>query len=103
MHPSNFCAVAMPDGESLTMSKLTYGTGSGFSFSQQDFFQYLAMRFALLSGGINHIDTGYFFRENRSERTVGKVLQTMFKKFGLKREEVFINSKQGLLGDNDYE
>ena len=27
----------------------------------------------------------------------------MFKKFGMTREEVFINSKQGFIGDNDFE
>ena len=49
------------------------------------------------------MDTGHFVRNHRAERTVGKVLQTMFKKFGMKREEVFINSKQGFIGDNDFE
>lgn len=27
----------------------------------------------------------------------------MFEKFDLKREEIFINSKQGFIGDNTYE
>lgn len=62
----------------------------------------MVLRQALLSGGINHIDTGHSFREHRAEYTVAKVLRTLFNKFGLSREEVFINSKQGFIGNNSY-
>lgn len=57
----------------------------------------------MLTGGINHIDTCHSFRGHRAEFTIGRVLQTMFEKFGLKREEVFVNSKQGFIGDNTFE
>ena len=40
----------------------------------------------------------------RAEPVVGKALKTMFEKFGMSREEVFVNSKQGwLLGNNTEE
>ena len=63
----------------------------------------MAIRTALLSGGINHIDTGSFFAYQRAEPVVGKALKTMFEKFGMSREEVFVNSKQGWLLGNDTE
>lgn len=31
------------------------------------------------------------------------MLRTLFKKFGLHREEIFVNSKQGFVGNNAYE
>ena len=63
VHPSNFKSVNMgKDREPLTLSKLAYGTATGINYSQIDFFQYISMRSALLSGGINHIDTGFDFR-----------------------------------------
>ena len=57
----------------------------------------------MLSGGINQIDTGHTYRQHRSELVVGKALKTMFKKFGMQRDEVFINSKQGFIGENHFE
>ena len=58
------------------------------------------MRYALLSGGINQIDTGHYYRDHRAEYVVGQVLKTMFRKFGLDRSEIFVTSKQGFIGDN---
>ena len=60
----------------------------------------MAIRTALLSGGINHIDTGNFFMFQRAEPIVGRALRTMFRKFNMSREEVFVNSKQGWLIGN---
>ena len=82
---------------------MIYGTGSGDGLPSADFRQYNALKYAVLSGGVNHIDTGHAFRWHRSEQIVGKVLATLFEKYGLKRDEIFINSKQGTLGYNAYE
>ena len=104
--PSNFKKVKMfddhNDANELTLSKLMIGTKMGSSQHQQDFFSYMVLRQALLSGGVNHIDTGHSFRDHRAEYTVAKVLRTLFNKFGLSREEVFINSKQGFIGNNSF-
>lgn len=99
VHPSNFKRVKVTNGEEpLTLSKIIFGTDQEQIYDlpdvpQQDFFQYMNIRSAVLSGGINHIDTGHFFRCHRAEHTVGKALQTLHRKFGLQREEVFITSK----------
>jgi aryl-alcohol dehydrogenase-like predicted oxidoreductase len=53
---------------------------------QSDFFQYIAVKHALMSGGINHIDTGYNFRNQQSDRVVGQVLRTLINKYGYDRE-----------------
>ena len=103
VHPSNFKTVGMPSAEQLTLSKIAYGTATGTTHSQQDFFQYFVLKNVLLSGGINHIDTGHSLRSHRAEYTSGRVLRTLFNKFGLGREEVFVNSKQGFVGNNAYD
>ena len=60
--------------------------------------QYNALKYAVLSGGVNHIDTGHTFRRHRAEFTVATALTTLFQKYGLTRDEVFINTKQGFVG-----
>ena len=93
----------MPSSEQLSLSKFAFGTASGTNLPSHDFFQYLTIRTALLSGSINHIDTGCFMRDHRAEMVAGRVLYTMFEKFGMDRSEVFVNSKHGLIGDNAYD
>ena len=86
VHPACFKKVEMPDmnaEEELTLSKMIYGTGTGPNFTQTDFFQYFVLKQMVLSGGINHIDTGHFVRGHRAELVVGKALRTLFNKFGL--------------------
>ena len=77
----------------LTLSKFIFGSGSGNSDPNTDFKLYCALKYAIMSGGVNHIDTSHTFRRHRSELVVGKVLHTLIEKYGLEREEVFINSK----------
>ena len=63
VHSSNFKQVKMIEqDETLTLSKMIYGTQtSKMTVPSTDFLTYMAIRTSLLSGGINHIDTGYFF------------------------------------------
>lgn len=84
------------------LSRLVFGTGSGYPNSQVDFQLYNALKYAVLSGGFNHIDTGSHFRFHRSERVVGCALRTLFDKYNVERDELFINSKQGMLLDDTY-
>ena len=65
--------------------------------------QYNTLKYGILSGGINHIDTGHQYRRHRAERVVGLVLRTLTEKFGLQRDEVFITSKQGFVGYNSID
>lgn len=48
---------------------------------------------ALMSGGVNHIDTGHTYRFHRAEKLVGNVLRTLIEKHGYSRNEFYINSK----------
>ena len=56
------------------MSKLVFGSASGPGTPSEDFKQYNALKYAILSGGLNHIDTGHAFRQHRAELTIGKLL-----------------------------
>jgi diketogulonate reductase-like aldo/keto reductase len=59
--------------------------------------QYNSYKLALLDGGINHVETNHMHRNQRSERVIGAVLQTLIEKYGYKREEFFITTKQGFI------
>ena len=64
VHSSSFTKVKVPkESSALTLSKLMYGTNNGQSVNHQDFFGYLALRYAILSGGVNQIETGHSDRE----------------------------------------
>jgi len=82
----------------LILSKMVAGTSNGPSDAHEDLLQYTSLKYAVLSGGVNHIDTGHQYRRHRSEHVVGQVLRTLTEKYGLSREEVFITSKQGFVG-----
>ena len=93
--PCSFKSILLLKGDKdpLTLSKLVYGTASGGPWPREDFKQYNALKYAILSGGMNHIDTGHSFRQHRAELTIGKLLPTLFEKYGLERDEIFVNSK----------
>lgn len=59
----------------------------------RDFDQYNSLKASVMSGGVNHIDTGHTFRKGKSERTVGVAVRTLIEKYGFSRDELFINSK----------
>ena len=92
---SNFKSIPLLKGDTdtLTLSKLVYGTAAGPGAPSEDYRQYNSLKYAILSGGMNHIDTGHSFRQHRAELTIGKLLTTLFEKYGVEREELFINSK----------
>ena len=54
----------------------------------------MVVKQALMSG-ICHVDTASNFRFKSAERTIGSALQTLERKYGLKRQGFFITSKQG--------
>ena len=55
-----------------------------------------------MSGGCNHFDTSSSYRRKRSEMVVGRVIRTLVEKYGLQRQEVFVNSKQGFVNVDAY-
>ena len=87
----------------MTLSKLISGTGSGSPYPRSDFGQYNSLKYQILSGGINHIDSGHQFRWHKTELILGQLLNTLFEKYKLGRDEIFITSKQGYLDFNYQE
>lgn len=78
-------------------------TANGLGIVKDDFDQYNAMKIAILNGGINHIETGHSHRKQRSERVIGALLRTLIEKYGFKREEFFISSKQGFISHDSVD
>lgn len=61
---------------------------------------YEAIKTAVMSGGINHIDTAPNYRYTKSEQTVGRILTTLDNKYDVSREELFIASKGGYVAED---
>lgn len=57
----------------------------------------------MLSGGVNHIDTAPNYRYMKSERTIGKILNVLDKKYDIRREQLFIASKAGYVPEDAEE
>lgn len=65
-----------------------------------DYLMYDAIKTAVLSGGVNHIDTAPNYRYMKSEKTVGRVLTTLDNKYGVAREQLFVTSKAGYIAED---
>ena len=89
VHEDNF--VKLFDGRDI--SKVVFSTNWSGLGAQGDFFQYLSLKHALMSGGVNHVETGCAERFQSSERVLGQVLQTLVEKYGYSRNQFFISSK----------
>jgi aryl-alcohol dehydrogenase-like predicted oxidoreductase len=61
--------------DNFKISKWSASTNISASYtSTDDFYQYNALKLALMSGRVNHIETGNSYRRQRSDRVVGAVL-----------------------------
>lgn len=87
----------------LPLSRFSACSAGGEDYTKDDFYQYNAFKLALLDCGINHIETNHMHRNQRSERVIGAVLQTLIEKYGFKREEFFITTKQGFIALDSIE
>ena len=65
-----------------------------------DYLMYDAIKTAVLSGGVNHIDTAPNYRYGKSEKTVGKILTTLHNKYGITRDQMFVTSKGGYIAED---
>jgi predicted aldo/keto reductase-like oxidoreductase len=78
------------------ISKMGLGTDCSMDNDiKSDFVQYVSLKHALMSGGVNHIDTAVHFRKQLSERVTGAVLKTLVHKYHFTRDQFFVTSKQG--------
>ncbi len=97
VHPENFKS---PFNSNLMISSLGYGTYMGEPDDNTDWLMYDAIKTSVLSGGINVIDTAPNYRYMKSEKTVGRALQTLDQKYGIKRDELFVSSKGGYIPED---
>lgn len=86
----------------LTLSSLGMGTYLGNVDEKTDILVEEAIKESLLSGGVNIIDTAINYRYQKAERSIGKALNDLFSQNQLKREQIFISTKNGYVpGDAD--
>lgn len=58
-------------------------------------FHYISLKHTLMSGGVNHIMTGFHHRQQVGQLNAGQVLRTLIEKYGYQREQFFISSEMG--------
>ncbi len=93
---SDITAKNIPPVRSENISRIGLGTHLG-SFSEEDSRQYTeAIAFAV-KHGITSIDTAINYRGMRSEKDVGNTISSLISSGEIRREDVFISSKAGLL------
>lgn len=97
VHPDNFKS---PFSSMIKISSIGYGTYMGDPDDMTDYKLYDAAKTSVLSGGINVFDTAPNFRYMKSERTLGRVFTSLHHKYGIKRDELFIQSKVGYLPED---
>lgn len=101
VHPDNFRSPLQD--ERLRMTTLSIGSYVGDPDDKTDFLLYNAIKQSVLSGGVNHIDTAPNYRYMKSERTIGKILNVLDKKYDIRREQLFIASKAGYVPEDAEE
>lgn len=97
VHPDNFKS---PYNSNLKISSIGYGSYVGDSSDFTDWTMYEAIKTSVLSGGVNNIDTAPNYRYMKSEKTIGRALQTLEEKYGISRKEIFVSSKVGYLPED---
>ena len=86
----------------LTLSSLGMGTYLGGIDNNTDSLVESAVETSILSGGINIIDTAINYRYQKAERSIGKTLNSLFNENLVKRDQIFISTKNGYIpGDAD--
>ena len=83
MHHDNFRDLFQ--NEKLRLTSLGIGTYTGAPDDVTDYLMYDAIKTSVLSGGVNHIDTAPNYRYMKSEKTVGKILTVLERKYEIDR------------------
>ncbi|WP_263832697.1 aldo/keto reductase [Sulfurospirillum oryzae] len=82
----------------LIFSKLGFGTFKKEPYKEENYtFDYKDALKSAIQGGVNVIDTAINYRYQQSEREIGEVLEELFDKGDVKREELIICSKGGFV------
>jgi len=74
VHHDNFKS---PFNSAVKVTTIGVGSYVGGVDDLTDYLMYSGMKTSILSGGVNHIDTAPNYRYQKSERTIGKLLQTL--------------------------
>ena len=90
-------------GVDTDLSRLSFSTIMGDSTIEDDFWQYNAIKLAVLHGGLNHLESSSSTRKQRGERVLGAAIKTLIEKYGYSRDEFFITTKQGFLNEDNVE
>ena len=88
-HKENFRQI-----HDLTLSNVGVGTYLGNTDLETDTKQKNAIKQSILQG-VNVIDTAINYRAQKSERTVGKAISELIDETKIKRDEIFISTKNG--------
>ena len=81
----------------LTLSSLGMGTYLGETDRETDILVSQAVEESVRSGAINVIDTAINYRFQKAERSVGNALRKMVEGNSVKRNEIFLATKNGYL------
>jgi aryl-alcohol dehydrogenase-like predicted oxidoreductase len=81
----------------LAVTTLGLGTYIGPPDAGTDLAVEQAVTICLTSGRVNVVDTAINYRYQRAERSVGRALQRLLGRGGIRRDEVFVASKAGYL------
>jgi aryl-alcohol dehydrogenase-like predicted oxidoreductase len=84
----------------MKISSIGVGSYVGEPDDYTDYMMYDGIKTAVLSGGVNVIDTAPNYRYTKSEKTVGKVLTALDNKYGITREQLFVQTKGGFIPED---
>ena len=79
------------------MSSIGLGTYLGRADAPTDLLVQEAVRLCLTSGRVNVVDTAINYRHQRAERSIGRALSALFEAGSLRRDQVFVATKNGYL------
>ncbi len=82
--------------EGLTLSSIGVGTYLGNSDDQTDLLVKEAIVKSIMAG-INVIDTAINYRSQKAERSVGRAILQLVEEAKIKREEIFVSTKNGYI------
>ena len=84
--------------DGLIFSKLGFGTFKKEPYKEENYiFDYKEALKTAIKSGVNVIDTAINYRYQQSEREIGEVLEELFARDEVKREELIICSKGGFV------
>ena len=92
VHPSNYKQIF-----DLYLSSIGIGTYLGAPTPEVDKMVEQAVKTCIRSGVINVINTAINYRFQRAEKSIGKALQELINNEEIKREQIFISTKNGYI------